>query len=227
MKKRIVTDLRGLLRALGTTVEELRRDRRYGKAIGSELIVLETHTDSPGAQFHIVDAPPWLAAQDFGPLSPSWIRRANLVASPVGGTSGSERKPRAANKASGSTPTFRAIGSEGDPWPEWIRERTGDSGVYAIKEGGKIVYVGSSRGRLYDTVTRHFQQWRRDKKWWSGSYGAGHDPGMTYARSRCQVAIHVCAHGKELETEAAWIEKYKPRDNLVEHPDGGLEDAPF
>ena len=35
-------------------------------------------------------------------------------------------------------------------------------------------------GRLYDTLTRHFQTWRRWKGFWRGQYGEGHDPGLTY-----------------------------------------------
>lgn len=74
MKHRIVTTtLSGLLSALGMTVEDLRADRRYAKARGDEVIVLET---KGGNQLHIVDAPPWLAAQDFGPIGVSWARRA-------------------------------------------------------------------------------------------------------------------------------------------------------
>jgi hypothetical protein len=43
-----------------------------------------------------------------------------------------------------------------------VRELRGKSGVYVIREiGGPIVYVGSSIARLYDTLTRHLQQWRR------------------------------------------------------------------
>lgn len=43
MKPRIVTTtLAGLLKALGMTVDDLRRDRRYAKARGDEVIILET-----------------------------------------------------------------------------------------------------------------------------------------------------------------------------------------
>jgi hypothetical protein len=74
MKKRIVTTtLSGLLKALGMTVDDLRRDRRYAKIRGDEVIVLET---KGGNQLHIVDAPPWLLVQDFGPIGVSWARRA-------------------------------------------------------------------------------------------------------------------------------------------------------
>lgn len=75
-----MTDLHGLCRALDITVGDLKRDRRYYRARGDEMIVLETRSESPGAQFHIVEAPPWLVAQDFGPLPPRWVKRGGLIA---------------------------------------------------------------------------------------------------------------------------------------------------
>ena len=74
MKHRVVTTtLSGLLSALGMTIDDLRRDRRYAKARGDEIIVLET---KGGNQLHIVTAPPWLPVQDFGPIGVSWAKRA-------------------------------------------------------------------------------------------------------------------------------------------------------
>lgn len=118
------------------------------------------------------------------------------------------------------------IGSDGDPWPEWLRGYKKMCGVYAIKQRGEVVYVGSSKSALYDTVTRHFQQWTRQKKFWKGLKGAGHDPGMTYRRKDCQVAVYTVACGKEREEEARLIARFAPRDNIMKNPDG-LEDAPF
>ena len=69
----VKTTLSGLLKALGMTVEDLRRDRRYANARGDEPIVLETRG---GNQLHIMEAPPWLVAQDFGPIGVSWAKRA-------------------------------------------------------------------------------------------------------------------------------------------------------
>lgn len=35
------------------------------------------------------------------------------------------------------------------------------SGVYVIREAGRVLYVGESHtGRLYDTITRHFRKWK-------------------------------------------------------------------
>lgn len=137
----------------------------------------------------------------------------------------------------GATPVFRRpaprhslswfwIGADGDPWPEWLRDYKKMCGVYAIKEHGKVVYVGSSKQALYDTVTRHFQRWGRKKNFWKGLKGAHHDPGMTYRRKDCQIAVYTVGCGTEREEEARLIAKYNPRDNLSKNPDG-LEDVPF
>lgn len=125
---------------------------------------------------------------------------------------------------------YRPIGTEGEPWPEWVRYLDGVSGVYVIREkhGDKIVYVGSSKGRLYDTITRHFQNWKRAKKFWTGMRGAGHDPGMVYKRNAHTIAVKTTDKGEALETEADLIARLKPRDNLVARPDGGDDDTvPF
>ncbi|HTR50267.1 MAG TPA: M23 family metallopeptidase [Kofleriaceae bacterium] len=63
---------------------------------------------------------------------------------------------------------YRQVGASGEPYPDWVRALRGKSGVYVIREiGGDIVYVGSSgAGRLYATLTRHFQGWRRFKGFW-------------------------------------------------------------
>jgi hypothetical protein len=124
---------------------------------------------------------------------------------------------------------YRAIGTDSERWPAWIHAFQTSCGVYAIRDKGSqsVLYVGSSNGRLYDTVTRHFQQWKRNKRWWSGAYGAGHDPGLVYSRARCEVAIRIVSCDRLLEEEGRLIERFEPRDNLVEHPQGELEEAPF
>jgi Uri superfamily endonuclease len=43
-----------------------------------------------------------------------------------------------------------------------VRDLKGKSGVYVIRENGETVYVGSSVGRLYETLTRHFQTVRHE-----------------------------------------------------------------
>jgi len=69
---------------------------------------------------------------------------------------------------------YRPVGASGEPYPDWVRALDGKSGVYIIREiqddGTPVtVYVGESHaGRLYQTLTRHFQTWRRAKKFWAG-----------------------------------------------------------
>jgi hypothetical protein len=129
------------------------------------------------------------------------------------------------SKPSGSL-TWIPIGKDGDPWPAWLRAYKSACGVYAIKESGQVVYVGSSRKQLYDTITRHFQTWKRKKTWWKGLHGAGHDPGLVYSRGRCQIAVYTVACGDELGEEARLIDRLSPRDNMALHPDGE-EEVPF
>lgn len=129
-----------------------------------------------------------------------------------------------------SSLTYRSIGVDGESWPAWVRELGRASGVYVIKQhgdNGAVLYVGSSSGKLYDTITRHFQTWSRKKNFWKGMRGAHHDPGMTYNRSHCCVAVKLTSKGEHLEEEASLIQKLEPRDNLVDHPDGGSDDTPF
>jgi len=60
--------------------------------------------------------------------------------------------------------TYRPLGARGEPYPQWVRDLKGESGVYIIRErdSREVVYVGSSVGRLYDTMTRHFQTVRHE-----------------------------------------------------------------
>lgn len=123
---------------------------------------------------------------------------------------------------------YHPIGSDG-VWPAWMHGFKKSCGVYAIrdKSSKKVLYVGSSKSRLYDTITRHFQSWRRSKRFWK-DYTGPHDPGMTYDRSRCEVAVIVTDCGDHLDEEARQIQRLHPRDNLVMAPNGEeLEDAPF
>ncbi len=113
---------------------------------------------------------------------------------------------------------YRAICARGEPYPQWIRDLKGKAGVYVIREAGEIVYVGSSRTQLYDTVTRHFQSWRRWKGYWRGQYGEGHDPGLTYARDRVEVAVRVTRPNEALDEELRLIRRLHPRDNVIGQP---------
>ena len=122
---------------------------------------------------------------------------------------------------------YRPIGASGEPYPDWLRELKGKAGVYVIRHAAslEILYVGSSSSRLYDTLTRHFQQWRRYKGYWRGQYAEGHDPGLTYDRARVEVAVKVTSPADAIDEEARLIHRLKPRDNVIGQAE--LEDAPF
>jgi hypothetical protein len=117
---------------------------------------------------------------------------------------------------------FRPLGRSGERYPEWVHELRGKSGVYFIrerasnKEPGELVYIGQSQAnRLYETLTRHFQTWRRWKGFWRGQYAEGHDPGLTYPRDQVEVAVRVTPPERALEQEARYIQRLRPRDNVI------------
>jgi hypothetical protein len=125
---------------------------------------------------------------------------------------------------------YRPVGATGERYPDWLRALDGKSGVYVIKEvqrdgSAQIVYVGESHSnRLYDTLTRHLQTWRRDKKFWRDQFGGqGHDPGLTYQRDRVLIAVRVLSPERAIAEETRLIQKLRPRDNLLKQPDEGSE----
>jgi hypothetical protein len=132
---------------------------------------------------------------------------------------------------------YRPIGASGEPYPDWVRALSGASGVYVIREiqrdgSHAVVYVGESHtGRLYQTLTRHFQTWRRAKKFWTGQYtgSQSHDPGLTYDRDRVTVAVRVLAADRALAEETRLITRLRPRDNLIGQPidDDAADVVPF
>jgi hypothetical protein len=132
--------------------------------------------------------------------------------------------------------TYRPLGATGERYPNWVRALDGKSGVYVIREiqrdgSTETVYVGESHSaRLYDTLTRHFQTWRRSKKFWTGQYGGqGHDPGLTYARDRVTVAARVLSPARAIAEETRLIARLRPRDNLLKQPieDSEQDAVPF
>jgi hypothetical protein len=127
----------------------------------------------------------------------------------------------------GRLSAFRTVGTDRDQaWPAWAVALRGQPGCYVIRDAitGRVLYVGSAKHDLYATMTRHFQGWRRNKKWWKGLRGQGaHDPGLVYKRSSSDVAIQLTEQDERLEVEAALIERFTPYDNLVAHPDGAAE----
>ena len=118
---------------------------------------------------------------------------------------------------------FRELGAEG-PYPKWLRELRGKSGAYVIAaphwfytdEPGAILYVGESHtGRLYQTCSRHFQQWK------------GRGAGPTYSRAGVLVGIEVTEATDAITTEARLICELEPRDNERGCWDAELEGVPF
>jgi len=70
---------------------------------------------------------------------------------------------RASALRNGTLSAYRTVGGRGEPYPEWVRNLRGESGVYVIREiDGPVVYVGSSVGNLYETLTRHLQKVRHE-----------------------------------------------------------------
>jgi hypothetical protein len=109
--------------------------------------------------------------------------------------------------------------------PDWVQALRGKSGVYVIRERDAagdpiVVYVGESHtDNLYETLTRHFQEWRRYKGFWRGQYAEGHDPGLTYRRDRVEVAVRVMSGPNAIDEEARLIRRLRPRDNLIGQPE--------
>ena len=125
------------------------------------------------------------------------------------------------------TLAYRPVGERGEPYPDWLRRFKGESGVYVIRDRatGEVLYVGESHtGRVFETLTRHLQDWRRWKGWWKGQYGEGHDPGLTYPRDAVEVAVRATSADDAVDEERRLIRRLQPRDNLVGQRD---DDAPF
>lgn len=91
-------------------------------------------------------------------------------------------------------------------FPETINR----AGVYIIKENNKIVYVGMSKGNLYKTLYRHFQQWHHSQQ-----------EVVTYvnklSRNRYTVRVILCTPLQAEKLERGLIIKYKPRDNEIKY----------
>ena len=108
------------------------------------------------------------------------------------------------------------IGARGSFAP-WVHGLKGRSGVYLIRsDAGELLYVGESHtGRLYETITRHFQSW------------SGPTAGFTYDRGRTEVSIVLCPPAEAVDLQFEMIAEYQPRDNEVGKGLPALEDVPF
>lgn len=124
---------------------------------------------------------------------------------------------------------YRRVGASGESYPDWVRALRGKAGVYVIRDpdSHEILYVGSSSTQLYDTLTRHFQVWRRYKGFWKGQYAEGHDPGLTYERDAVEVAVRVTSPSTSLDEEMRLIARLAPRDNVIGQRESDDEEVPF
>jgi hypothetical protein len=162
-------------------------------------------------------------AVDPKPLLEAWRR----VTTPWLPTLVASNAPTLRN---GTTSSYRRVGDRGGPYPEWVRALKGKAGVYIIRDATthECLYVGSSAGRLYDTLTRHFQTWRRWKGFWKGQYGEGADPGLTYPRAAVEVAVRLTSPGDALDEEMRTIARLRPRDNQIGQPNTATDETvPF
>lgn len=127
--------------------------------------------------------------------------------------------------------TYRSVGAPGERYPAWVRTLRGQSGVYVIRDRatGEILYVGESHaGKLYETLSRHLQRWRRWKSYWRGQYAqSDHDPGVTYDRESVEVATRVLPPEEAIDEEARLIRALKPRDNVNRVDVIDVDDVPF
>jgi hypothetical protein len=92
-----------------------------------------------------------------------------------------------------------------------VRALRGQSGAYLIRdlESGDLLYVGQSKsGRLYQTATRHFQEW-----------GPPHDR-RSFVGVPVEMAVIVCPPWAAEEVQFYLIQRWQPSVNTVQG-DGG------
>lgn len=123
---------------------------------------------------------------------------------------------------------WHELGAAGAPYPTPIAALRGEvSGVYVIrsKRNGLIVYVGESHtGRLYSTLTRHFQGWSRRKGFWGTAGFSKNDPGVTYKRHLVEVATITTPASRAVALQDALIRRHAPTDNIRLGDGGDLWD---
>jgi len=158
----------------------------------------------------------WKGRQRSGAIDPApylaaWLR----MVSPW--SPNSTTLVSSATHRNGTLSAYRPVGDRGEPYPEWVRALKDEAGVYVIRdaETHEVLYVGSSSGRLYDTLTRHLQTWRRYKGFWRGQFAEGADPGLTYPRGEVEVAVRLTSPDDALDEEMRLIARLRPRDNQI------------
>ena len=104
----------------------------------------------------------WKGATRSGAVDPApYLSAWSRVASAWSPTLVASLSPMPRN---GTLSAYRPVGDRGEPYPVWVRALKGEAGVYVIRDADthEVLYVGSSTGRLYDTLTRHFQTVRHE-----------------------------------------------------------------
>lgn len=121
-----------------------------------------------------------------------------------------QEKDIQAMRKSRFSPPYKAPGKTNFPG---IR---GKSGVYLIKENGKLVYVGYSETNLYRTMYRHFESWTHKSQ-----------EVITYAskmsRNKYTVRVVLCGPKKAAQLERSLIIKHRPKDNANKYTNYTLE----
>ena len=88
-----------------------------------------------------------------------------------------------------------------------IGRATKKSGIYYIKENGKLIYIGYSKTNLYKTILRHFQEW-------NDAYQSGR---ISYKDKlnthQYTVKIEFMPPKQAELVECQLIVRHKPRDN--------------
>lgn len=124
---------------------------------------------------------------------------------------------------------FNPVGRPGEPYPDWVKQLRHRNGVYVIRdiESKQTLYVGESHScRLYQTMTRHLQQWNRDR---FGSWGGEHIWHVCFRRDEVEIAILRTPNSQRGAARAKVIQdtlilKLNPKFNLKLPEDN---DVPF
>jgi Uri superfamily endonuclease len=88
-----------------------------------------------------------------------------------------------------------------------IGEAWKKSGIYFIKENGKLIYIGYSGSNLYKTILRHFQTW--NDKYQSGRIS--YKDRLFENEYTVQVVYMPAKQAKTVECQL--IKEHQPRDN--------------
>jgi hypothetical protein len=100
----------------------------------------------------------------------------------------------------------RLDGGRGQTWAPWVYALKGKTGSYVIRDERthQVLYVGESHTRrLFETLTRHLQQWN------------GYGSGVSYAneRKRLEVAVIELPSADVEDKQYELIARLAPRDN--------------